>query len=113
MTKSKFNFNLAFTEAVNVPDAPIQLTAVELWLAIRHGARYPHHFAPYVSSCEIINQPKSEEEDTLATNGDGKPNPLKLRRRLTLASGAVHTPAGQTLDQDVFIAPMLHVRYPC
>ena len=110
MTKASFNFNVAFTEPVNVPNAPTKLTADELWLGIRHGGRHPHDFAPYVKSCEIIDRFKIEKENVLAVDNDSEPNPLRFRRRLTLNTGAVHTPAGQTLDQDVVIAPRLHVR---
>lgn len=93
MAKPKFNFNVAFTQPVNGPGETPRLTAAELWQGIKRGGRNPNDFAAYVASCEVLSGGKN-----------------KFRRRLTLAEGAVHTPAGQTLDQDVLIAPMLHVR---
>lgn len=92
MGQAKFNFNIAFTQLVNGPgDTPL-LTAAELWEGIRRGGRNPHDFADYVASCEVLRGEKHQ-----------------FRRRLTLADGAVHTAAGKKLDQDVRIAPMLHV----
>lgn len=93
MSKKTFNYNIAFTQAVNVPEASTQLTPEELWYGIKRGGRHPTDFAAYVAKCDII-----EEEDK-----------HHFSRLLTLANGAVHTAAGETLDQEVVIAPMLHV----
>jgi hypothetical protein len=88
-----FKFNIAYTMAVNSgKEGEIPLTPAELWQGIKRGGRYPHDFAEYVSACEVLS-------------GSGE----EFRRRLTLAEGAVHTAAGETLDQDVWISDGLSV----
>ena len=99
MKKASFKFNVALTEPVNVPDAPTQLTAEELWVGIKHGGRHPHDFAAYVKSCEIIDHSKTEKANALAVDNAGEPNPLRFRSRLTLNTGAVHTPADKLLTK--------------
>jgi hypothetical protein len=90
---ASFEFNIAFTLAVNTgKDGEVALTPAELWQGIKRGGRHPHDFAEYVSACEVLHGGR---------NG--------FRRRLTLAEGAVHTAAGETLDQDVWISDGLSV----
>jgi Domain of unknown function (DUF1857) len=88
-----FNFNIAFTIAVNANADEVILTAPELWQGIKRGGRNPNDFADYVAACEVLSGGRKE-----------------FRRRLTLADGAVHTPAGAKLDQDVWISDNLSVR---
>lgn len=88
-----FNFNIAFTLAVNTEAEEVALTAPELWQGIKRGGRNPNDFADYVSACDVLSGGRKE-----------------FRRRLTLADGAVHSPAGATLDQDVWISDHLSVR---
>lgn len=94
MSNTTFNFNIAFTQAVNTPDQDVILTPTELWYGIRRGGRHPDDFAEYVASCEVVSGGKTE-----------------FQRKLTLANGAVHTAAGEHLIQDVLIAENLHVSH--
>lgn len=94
MSNATFNFNIAFTQAVNTPDQDIILTPTELWYGIRRGGRHPDDFAEYVASCEVVSGGETE-----------------FQRKLTLANGAVHTAAGEHLIQDVLIAENLHVSH--
>jgi hypothetical protein len=88
-----FEFNIAFTLAVNTgKEGEVALTPAELWQGIKRGGRHPHDFAEYVSACEVLSGGRKE-----------------FRLRLTLAEGAVHTAAGETLDQDVWISDGLSV----
>ena len=90
---STFEFNIAFTLAVNTrKEGEIALTPAELWQGIKRGGRHPNDFAEYVSACEVLSGGRKE-----------------FRRRLTLAEGAVHTAAGEKLDQDVWISDGLSV----
>ncbi|MBV5323233.1 DUF1857 family protein, partial [bacterium] len=69
------------------------LTMDDVWQGIAHGARYPQDMAEYVANCEILSGDK-----------------VKFRRRLTIGGGgAVHTGAGEAIDQDVILRPMLNV----
>ncbi|KAI1105357.1 hypothetical protein F4804DRAFT_304631 [Jackrogersella minutella] len=92
MAPVSFQYNVAFSLPVNADASLPPLTPAELWQGIKRGGRNPNDFASYVSKCEVLS-------------GGRK----RFRRRLTLANGAVHTAAGETLDQDVWIADMLHV----
>ncbi|KAI0456053.1 hypothetical protein F5B21DRAFT_169621 [Xylaria acuta] len=92
MSHVSFTYNVAFTLPVNRDASQPHLTPAELWQGIKRGGRNPNDFASYVAGCEVLS-------------GGRK----RFRRRLTLSNGAVHTAAGQTLDQDVWIADMLHV----
>ncbi|OBT39504.1 hypothetical protein VE00_10398 [Pseudogymnoascus sp. WSF 3629] len=99
MAPPPFAFNIAFTLEVNnnnndttINAGGVTLTAAELWQGIKRGGRNPNDFADYVSACDVLSGGRKE-----------------FRRRLTLADGAVHTPAGATLDQDVWISDYLSV----
>ena len=94
---STFEFNIAFTLAVNTgKEGEVALTSAELWQGIKRGGRHPDDFAEYVTACEVLSGGKRE-----------------FRRRLTLGQGAVHTAAGETLEQDVWILDGLSVsRFP-
>lgn len=97
MAPITFQFNVAFTLPVNNNDTDqVLLTASELWQGIKHGGRYPHDFAPYVVSCDVVSGTRKE-----------------FRRILTLADGAVHTAAGEKLIQDVVVADDLYVINYC
>lgn len=87
-----FSYNVAFTVPVNSDEGTEPLTHAELWQGIKRGGRHPHDFAPYVADCEVLSGGLE-----------------RFRRRLTLAEGAVHTAAGETMDQDVWMADMLLV----
>jgi len=98
MATPRFNFNVSYSEPVNRPgDEPV-LSMDDVWRGIVRGARRPQDMAEYVANCEILS-------------GDE----LKFRRRLTIGGGgAVHTGAGEAIDQDVILRPMLNVstRHP-
>jgi hypothetical protein len=98
MTTPRFNFNVSYSEPVNRPgDSPV-LTMDDMWRGIAHGARHPDDMAEYVASCDVL--PGTESGDK-----------LKFRRRLVIGGGgAVHTGAGEAIEQDVVLRPMLNVR---
>ncbi|PSK42019.1 hypothetical protein B9Z65_3933 [Elsinoe australis] len=92
MASERFNFNVSFSEPVNRPgDEPV-LTGEDVWQGIAHGARHPDDMAEYVASCEILSGDKT-----------------RFRRKLIIGGGgAVHTGAGQAIEQDVILRHMLH-----
>lgn len=93
MASERFNFNVSFSEPVNRPgDEPV-LTGEDVWQGIAHGARHPDDMAEYVASCEILSGDKT-----------------RFRRKLIIGGGgAVHTGAGQAIEQDVILRHMLNV----
>jgi hypothetical protein len=92
MSAPRFNFNVAYSEPVNKPgDEPV-LSMEDVWHGLAFGCRRPEEMAEYVSSCEI-------------TDDKG----VKFHRRLILGGGAVHTAAGEAIEQDVILRPMLNV----
>ncbi|KAF2128302.1 hypothetical protein P153DRAFT_397389 [Dothidotthia symphoricarpi CBS 119687] len=92
MPAIRFNFNVAYSEPVNrLGDEPV-LSMEDVWHALAYGCRRPEDMAEYVASSEI-------------TEDDG----LRFHRRLILGGGAVHTAAGETIEQDVILRPMLNV----
>jgi hypothetical protein len=92
MSAQRFNFNVAYSEPVNRPgDEPI-LIMEDVWHGLAYGCRRPEEMAEYVSSCEITDD-----------------NGVKFHRRLILGGGAVHTAAGEAIEQDVILRPMLNV----
>lgn len=88
-----FEYNVAFTVPANDKTSEIKLTASELWLGIKRTAHRPQDFVPYVRSCTVM---------------DGDEN-SRFRRRLVMATGAVHKSNGEEMVQDVIIKENLLV----
>lgn len=93
-TGRSFAFNIAFTMRVNPPSTTPALSASEFWTGLRRGATSAQDFAEYIQDCIQLPGGKSATE---------------FRRRLILAGGAVHSPAGVELEQDIRISEDLLV----
>ncbi len=89
-----FSYNIAYTVAAN-HGAPAEehLSRAELWQGIKRGGRYPGDFADFVVSCDVVSGGRKQ-----------------FVREIVIGDGAVHTPSGKKIVQDVVIQDGLSVR---